>query len=204
LEKMATSMFSISRQEEKAALDAVLQSELFKKSASQSQFLSYICKKFFAGEAAQIKEYNVAVEALGRPADFYPKQNPIVRVEGFRLRKRLKKFYETQGQNQAVQITVPPGQYVPLFIHNQDGAAPRTEDENTHFFSLPFRSELKSGLESVGHAVLFPPEEEEDLFGDFTREYAGIPQPSDKKRWLFICSVLGIAVIVSVFLLSLR
>jgi Malectin domain len=39
-----------------------------------------------------------------------------VRVEAHRLRKRLSDYYAIDGVNHPVQITVPPGQYVPRFL----------------------------------------------------------------------------------------
>ena len=37
-----------------------------------AQVLTYVCAKYFEGAAEQIKEYNIAVEALGRPRRFRP------------------------------------------------------------------------------------------------------------------------------------
>lgn len=75
-----------------------------------------MCAKYFAGEASQIKEYNIAVEALGCAPDFDPKRDSIVRVEAYRLRKRLSQYYEKDGRRHAVRIAIPPGQYVPQFL----------------------------------------------------------------------------------------
>lgn len=88
-----------------------------------SRFLSYICEKYFAGEKDQIKEYNVAVEALGRPPDFDHSQDSIVRVEAHRLRKRLKKYYEENGKGHELQIVIPPGRYVPEFTTRRPAVA---------------------------------------------------------------------------------
>ncbi len=100
----------------RAELDAVLASEVFSRAPSLGQFLKYICRKALDGQAEHIKEYNVAVEAFGRHPDFDQKEDAIVRVEAHRLRKRLKHYYETEGAGHAVQIMVPPGQYVPVFV----------------------------------------------------------------------------------------
>lgn len=78
--------------------------------------LNYICTKYFEGEADQIKEYNIAVEALGRPPDFDQKRDSIVRVEAHRLRRRLSEFYEGEGASHRIRIVLPSGQYVPQFL----------------------------------------------------------------------------------------
>ena len=102
----------------KVELDAVIASGIFAKAPSLALLLEYVCAKYFEGQANQIKEYNIAVEALGRPPSFDPRQDSIVRVEAFRLRKRLKQFYEKEGAERPLQIVIPSGQYVPQFVTN--------------------------------------------------------------------------------------
>jgi hypothetical protein len=70
----------------------------------------------FAGRSGEVKEYNIAVDALGRPLGFDPKRDSIVRVEAHRLRKRLGQYYEGEGAAHEVRIVIPSGQYVPRFV----------------------------------------------------------------------------------------
>lgn len=107
---------SIDPEQVRAELGTVLASDVFSRAPSLGQFLRYICRKALDGQADHIKEYNVAVEAFGRQPDFDQKEDAIVRVEAHRLRKRLKHYYETEGAGHAIQIMVPPGQYVPVFV----------------------------------------------------------------------------------------
>ncbi len=100
----------------RAELEAVLSSDIFSRAPSLARFLGYICRKALDGQSSQIKEYNVAVEAFGRQPNFDQKEDAIVRVEAHRLRKRLKQYYDTEGAGHAIQIMVPAGQYVPVFI----------------------------------------------------------------------------------------
>lgn len=102
----------------RAELEAVIASGIFAKAPSLALLLDYICKKYFEGNSGQVKEYNIAVEAFGRPASFDPRQDSIVRVEAFRLRKRLKQYYLEEGADHCLRIIVPPGQYVPQFIES--------------------------------------------------------------------------------------
>src|SRR6202042_3720068 len=103
----------VDREQAKAELEAVVASGIFGKAPSLAQLLDYVCTKYFQGRTDQVKEYNVAVEALGRPASFDPRKDSIVRVEAFRLRKRLKQYYENEGAGHLLRIVVPSGQYVP-------------------------------------------------------------------------------------------
>ncbi|MGA8025900.1 MAG: malectin domain-containing carbohydrate-binding protein, partial [Bryobacteraceae bacterium] len=102
--------------EEQAEVTAILQSGIFHRAPNLEHFFRYICERYFEGQGGQIKEYSVAVEALGRPAAFDPRKDSIVRVEAHRLRKRLHEYYEGPGSGHAVQILIPNGQYVPQFV----------------------------------------------------------------------------------------
>ena len=107
---------SATRQQEKAELDTVFASGTFAKSQNLARLLKYLCRKYFEGQASDLKEFNIGVEALGRLADFDPTSNSIVRVELFRLRERLKKYYETEGLHDPVVIVLKPGNYTPQFL----------------------------------------------------------------------------------------
>ncbi|HXA53129.1 MAG TPA: malectin domain-containing carbohydrate-binding protein [Candidatus Acidoferrum sp.] len=101
---------------EKAELEHVLASGIFDRSPSLAQLLTYVCNKYFQGTAGEIKEYNIAVEALGRHADFDQKRDSIVRVQFHRLRERLNEYYQNEGASSAVRIHIPQGQYIPHFV----------------------------------------------------------------------------------------
>jgi hypothetical protein len=107
---------SATRQQEKAELDTVFASGTFAKSQNLARLLKYLCRKYFEGQAGDLKEFNIGVEALGRLADFDPTSNSIVRVELFRLRERLKKYYESEGLHDPVVIVLKPGNYTPQFL----------------------------------------------------------------------------------------
>ncbi len=120
----------VDRDQYRAELEGVIASGVFAKAPSLALLLDYVCTKYFEGNASQIKEYNIAVEALGRPASFDPRQDSIVRVEAFRLRKRLKQYYEEEGANHPLRIVIPPGQYVPQFV--EQVPAPVNGDARGH------------------------------------------------------------------------
>jgi hypothetical protein len=109
---------------EKNEVDAILGSGIFSRAPNLAHLLQYVCAKYFEGAAAEIKEYNIAVEALGRPAEFDQKRDSIVRVEAHRLRKRLREYYESDGAAHEIRIEIPSGQYTPRFVYQAGVAAP--------------------------------------------------------------------------------
>ena len=117
----------VSRQLEQAEVEAILTSGIFARAPSLAQLLQYVCQRHFEGGADSLKEYTIAVEALGRSEDFDQKRDSIVRVEAHRLRKRLRQYYSTEGATHQVQIDIPPGGYAPTFIfRDHAGSAPST------------------------------------------------------------------------------
>lgn len=99
----------------RAGLDRVLVSDAFRAAPQLSAFLNFVVERTVEGRAAELKGYTIAVEGLGRPADFNPQLDPIVRVEAGRLRRALAQYYAGDGRGDPVQISMPVGGYVPVF-----------------------------------------------------------------------------------------
>jgi hypothetical protein len=108
---------------EKRELEALLAAVPVDRAPNLHRFLDFVCRKYFEGKVAEIKEYTIAVEALKRPQDFDPRSDTIVRVTAAALRKRLEQYYSTAGASHPVQIVLPPGNYVPRFRHSEAAAA---------------------------------------------------------------------------------
>jgi hypothetical protein len=107
-------------QQERSEMERVLQSGIFDKAPRLGRFFQYICDRYFEGEADRLKEYSIAIEALGRSPEFDPKKDSIVRVEAHRLRKRLMEYYQTEGAQHSMRIVIPNGQYRPHFLNRED------------------------------------------------------------------------------------
>jgi hypothetical protein len=102
-------------QAEREELNSVLKAKVLLRSPSVLRIAEYVIRKYVEGEADSLKEYNIAVEALGKPAEFDPKRDSIVRVEAHRLRKKLNEFYQTEGANHTIRVVIDPGQYILRF-----------------------------------------------------------------------------------------
>ncbi|HEY2545483.1 MAG TPA: malectin domain-containing carbohydrate-binding protein [Candidatus Acidoferrum sp.] len=132
---------------EQAEVEAVLSSGVLGRTNNLVRLLTFVCEKYFQGAADEIKEYSIAVNALGRPDSFDPQVDTIVRVSAHALRKRLEDYYRRAGADRVVQIRLPPGHYVPKFIH-KNGA----ESEENHFkLGQTLASHAPNGTPSEGN-----------------------------------------------------
>jgi Malectin domain len=134
------------RARERAALYAVLTSRAFENNPRLADLLKYICERHFDGDVGTIKEYSIATEVFGRAQSFDQATDSIVRVEAFRLRKKLREFYEGEGANQPIEIVVATGHYHPEFIDRIPGA--RLQDPFPNSVLMPAPRNPESGLPS--------------------------------------------------------
>ena len=107
-------------------LQRILDSKHFSSAKQMQNFLSYVVKKVLAGEGNSLKQFTIAVEALEFPYDFDPNQSPVVRILGGRVRTRLKKYYDQDGNNDEIIINIPTGSYSPEFLEAE--AVTTTQD----------------------------------------------------------------------------
>ncbi len=112
----ASSSGDVSADKVLAALENALRSPEFQSAPQLQAFLNFIVRTFLDNNSAKIKGYTIAVEALGRPEDFNPVTDPIVRVEAARLRRRLETYYTGSGACETVRIIVLKGTYTPKIV----------------------------------------------------------------------------------------
>jgi malectin (di-glucose binding ER protein) len=124
---------------ERAELEAVLASGILGRSNYVVRFLAFVCEKYFDGDVEEVKEYCIAVHALGRATDFDPQTDTIVRVTAHTLRKRLEEYYRNEGADHAIHISLPAGHYVPNFVHRngQTANAANGNGKSAHADEMP-------------------------------------------------------------------
>jgi hypothetical protein len=96
-------------------LENICATEDFRRSARCSGFLRYVVGETLAGRTDRIKAYAIAVSVLGRDENFDPQVDPVVRIEASQLRRRLERYYLTEGAGSDIRIDLPKGTYVPVF-----------------------------------------------------------------------------------------
>jgi TolB-like protein len=104
-------------------LERVLGSSGFVRSQRLSGFLRFVVERHLEGRDAEIKESLIAIEVFGRPPDYDPKRDPVVRAEASRLRARLGEYYLGPGKDDPMVIELPKGGYIPVIRSTEQTSA---------------------------------------------------------------------------------
>lgn len=99
-------------------LERILSNDMFSRSFVLCSFLKFIVNETLEGRTEELKEYTIAVCALGKSTDFNPQTDAIVRIHAGRLRRLLNKYYTGPGITDSVKIQVIKGTYIPVFLNH--------------------------------------------------------------------------------------
>jgi hypothetical protein len=91
-------------------LAAINASAEFARAPVMRHLLGYLVDETLAGRGDRLKAYSVAVDALGRSADFDAQADSYPRVQVGRLRRMLDAFYAT-GPDVPLKLIIPLGAY---------------------------------------------------------------------------------------------
>jgi hypothetical protein len=99
----------------RAQVERIFQSKAFRSSDVLRHLLSYLVEASLAGTADDLKEYTVAVDALGKPSSYDPRQESAVRMQVARLRQKLAEYYRTEGVDDPIVVDLPKGGFRVVF-----------------------------------------------------------------------------------------
>src|SRR5580692_9848015 len=80
-------------------------------SESLCKLLKYLGQHSLDAPGTSLKEYQIATEVFGRPADFDSRVDSTVRVQTGRLRSKLAEYYAGEGVPDRLVIEIPKGAY---------------------------------------------------------------------------------------------
>lgn len=110
----------------RAQLQRLLSHPLFTSSKRYPTLLAYTVKQTLRGNAAELKERTIGVEAFGRMPDYDANADPVVRMAAAEVRKRLVQYYYDPAHAGELVIELSAGSYVPAF---REPEAPAPEPE---------------------------------------------------------------------------
>lgn len=98
-----------------AQVERIIQNKNLRLSEVQRRLLTYLVEKSLAGEADDLKEYTIGVDAFGKPPSYDPRQESVVRMHVARLRQKLADYYRTEGATDPVLLDLPKGGFKMVF-----------------------------------------------------------------------------------------
>ena len=110
---------------EKAPADAARQREelvrrvassvTFEKSPRLRAFFLHVCRCARENKSEEATEPQIAIYVYGRQPGYNPNDDNIVRSQARMLRMKLEHHFANEGKDEPVIITIPKGQYLPIF-----------------------------------------------------------------------------------------
>ena len=96
-------------------VERIVASPSFVKSPRLCSILLFICELSLSGRNDEINELNIGATVFGRPQNYDPSVDGIVRSHASRLRQRLEQYFNEEGAYETTRLTIPKGGYVPVF-----------------------------------------------------------------------------------------
>lgn len=113
---------SLENDERWALVQRVASSRHLVKAPQLREILIYTSRRLLAENAAVISEHEIGCNVLGRRTDFSPNEDNIVRVQIRHLRKKLEDYFNTEGADEPIILTIPKGGYLPHFYPRPEPA----------------------------------------------------------------------------------
>jgi hypothetical protein len=90
-------------------------SAAFRKSARLRELLFYITEQEIHGHAHELTEQQIGDRLFHKPSDYSPVEDSSVRVHARQLRLKLHEYFDEEGRNESMFVTIPRGSYAPAF-----------------------------------------------------------------------------------------
>jgi len=97
-------------------LQRVVNSQELRRATRLRELLLYVGERSLKSHAASIREQEIGAAVFGRPENYDTNIDNIVRVNVSELRKRLCRYFETEGVAEPVLMEIPRGGYLPVFV----------------------------------------------------------------------------------------
>lgn len=108
---------------QRAQLQKIGESRALRPSEVLRRLLEYLGQKELAGEAEELKEYTVGIEAFSKLPEYDPKTDSSVRVQAGKLRQKLDEYYRTEGLADPLIVELPKGHFRLSFRERSPKAA---------------------------------------------------------------------------------
>lgn len=136
-------------------LQSILDSPQFCKSKRYPALLEYAVHNTLEGNSGALKERIIGIAVFGRPSNYDPGTDPVVRIAAGEVRRRLTQYFSEHPES-PVRIDLPIGGYA-IELHFRPQPQRRTSIQNTHATAStdPDCVEIPSAA-NVPHATEIP------------------------------------------------
>jgi hypothetical protein len=121
----------------RAQLNRLLAHPLFTNSKRYPVLLAYTVEQTLLGNATELKERTIGVEAFGRDPDYDVNLDPVVRTSAAEVRRRLIQYYYEPAHAGELIIELSAGSYVPAFREPEPTPATAPPEESQETSSGP-------------------------------------------------------------------
>jgi hypothetical protein len=125
-----TSVHTFERHQYLEEVERLVSSHTLHGSESLCKLLRYLAEHAMEHPGLSLKEYQIATEVFGRPADFDPHSDSTIRVQAGRLRAKLAEYYASEGAEDSVVVEMPKGAYL-LSFHYRSPASEKEQKEHS-------------------------------------------------------------------------
>jgi hypothetical protein len=87
----------------------------FEKSPRLRAFFLYVCRCALEHHREAATEQQIGIHVYDRPPGYNPNEDNIVRSQARLLRMKLEHYFANEGKDEVLVITIPKGQYLPVF-----------------------------------------------------------------------------------------
>lgn len=102
---------SLDVSEKRQLVQRIAESNLFRRAPRLREFFLYVADCTIANCLEGVREQAIAEKVFHRDTGSYDLQDSIVRAEARNLRRRLEQYFETEGRDEAIAVSMPKGGY---------------------------------------------------------------------------------------------
>jgi hypothetical protein len=118
--------------ERTALVQRISSSAQFRRAAKLREFLIYVVEQTIQGQGDSLNEQQIGRAVFGRPADYSPSEDNVVRAHARQLRVKLSEYFTGAGKAEPLVLEIPKGTYVPVFSQRPSVHAAPVGDLSKH------------------------------------------------------------------------
>src|SRR3974377_981490 len=94
-----------------ALVQRIVSSPPFQKSARLRELLEYLAERTLHHHGQDLTEQQIGNALFNKPAGYDPLEDSSVRVHARQLRLKLHEYFDEEGRNEPLILTIPKGSY---------------------------------------------------------------------------------------------